>query len=315
MVDFHSPAIIGDDFLAVVKFWHVVDGIFIWEFVVNLDYELSVIRGHRPYLWTTWIYSLTRVCTLIAVILNIIGLDSSSPINCQLWVIFLATFSYLAFAAASLLIVIRIIAIWERNRIAVVIAICAWSTNVAFFIHSITVLHSTWVPAQSVCGVLNSESSNKNVVGTFITDVVLLLTMLVGLLRLRRRNIMFGFGQLLWKQGLIWLLLATVAELPPAVFIILNLNDPLNLMFQAPALIWMTIAATRMYRSLTDFPDSGRSAFDTSQTQITDTKQIFEVQIPLDRVVVAVHRSSADHPPANTGQYASHCQYSADTLS
>ena len=27
-------------------------------------------------------------------------------------------------------------------------------------------------------------------------------------------------------------------------------------MFQAPALIWMTIAATRMYRSLTDFPDS-----------------------------------------------------------
>jgi hypothetical protein len=28
-------------------------------------------------------------------------------------------------------------------------------------------------------------------------------------------------------------------------------------MFQAPALIWMTIAATRMYRSLTDFPDSG----------------------------------------------------------
>jgi hypothetical protein len=61
-------------------------------------------------------------------------------------------------------------------------------------------LHSTWVPAQSVCGVLNSESSNKNVVGTFITDVVLLLTMLVGLLRLRRRNIMFGFGQLLWKQ-------------------------------------------------------------------------------------------------------------------
>ena len=27
-------------------------------------------------------------------------------------------------------------------------------------------------------------------------------------------------------------------------------------MFQAPALIGMTIAATRMYRSLTDFPDT-----------------------------------------------------------
>jgi hypothetical protein len=58
-----------------------------------------------------------------------------------------------------------------------------------------------------------------------------------------------------------------------------------------------------------------RSAFDTSPTQITDTKQIFEVQIPLDRVEVAVHRSSTDHPPANTGQYVSHFPYSADSLS
>ena len=29
------------------------------------------------------IYSLTRVCTLIAVVLNLVALDASSPINCQ----------------------------------------------------------------------------------------------------------------------------------------------------------------------------------------------------------------------------------------
>jgi hypothetical protein len=140
MVNFQSPTVIEEDFLAVVKFWHIVDGIFIWEFFVGLQYELSVIRGRRPYMWTIWIYSFTRLCTLISVILNMLALDSSSPINCQLWVIFLATFSYLAFAAASLLIVIRIIAIWERNIIAVVIAMCSWSTNVAFFIHSVTLV-------------------------------------------------------------------------------------------------------------------------------------------------------------------------------
>ncbi|KAN0141803.1 hypothetical protein V8E53_000265 [Lactarius tabidus] len=306
MVNFQSPTVLEEDFLAVVKFWHVVDGIFIWEFFVGLQYELSVIRGRRPYMWTIWIYSFTRLCTLISVILNMLALDSSSPINCQLWVIFLATFSYLAFAAASLLIVIRIIAIWERNIIAVAIAMGSWCTNVAFFIHSVTLLHSAWVPEQSVCGVLNTESSNKNAIATLVSDVVLLLTMLVGLLRLSRNGMMSGFGQLLWKQGLIWLFLATVAEVPPVVFLFLNLNGPLNLMFQTPALIGMTIAATRMYRSLTDFSKSGpiSSSFDTYATQITNTKQIFEVQLPLDRMEVAVHTSTEDcPPPPNLGQY------------
>ncbi|KAF8259727.1 hypothetical protein EI94DRAFT_997547 [Lactarius quietus] len=158
MVDFHNPVVIEKDFcaytswhsstvsmvyplntslaVAVVKLWHVLDGIFIWEFFVTLDYEWSIIRGHRPYRWTIWIYSLTRVCALMAVVLNMVGFDSSTPINCQLWAVFELIFAYLAFVGASLLIVIRIIAIWNRNKIAVAIAICAWSTNIAFFIHS-----------------------------------------------------------------------------------------------------------------------------------------------------------------------------------
>jgi hypothetical protein len=153
---------------------------------------------------------------------------------------------------------------------------------------------------------MNTESSNQNAIATLVSDVVLLLTMLVGLLRLNRNGVMGGFGQLLWKQGLVWLFLATVAEVPPVVFLVLNLNGPLNLMFQTPALIGMTIAATRMYRSLTDFSDSGqsRSSFDTYATQITDTKQIFELQLPLDRMEVAVHTSTEDcPPPPNLGHY------------
>ena len=50
-----------------------------------------------------------------------------------------------------------------------------------------------------------------------------------------------------------------------------------------------------------------RSSFDTSPTPMTNTKQIFEVQIPLDRVEVALHGSSADHSLANTARHASHC--------
>ncbi|KAN0141813.1 hypothetical protein V8E53_000275 [Lactarius tabidus] len=319
MVDFHSPTVLEEDFLAVVKFWHVVDGIFIWEFFVTLDYELSIIRGHRPYRWTIWIYTLTRVCTLVAVVLNMLGFDSTDPINCQLWVIFELIFAYMAFAAASFLIVLRIVAIWDKNRIVVAIAMSAWSANVAFLIHGITRIHATWVPVQSVCAVLNPESSKANIIVTLATDVVLLLIMLAGLLRLRQNGVSLALVQFLWTQGLIWFLLATIAEVPPVVFIILNLNDPFNIMFQTPALIVMSIAATRMYRSLADFTSSSGS-FDTSQdpsgrTMSSNPRRFPSAPIPLSRVDVAVHRSSEDSAPANIGQFASYDTYSADSQS
>jgi hypothetical protein len=59
---------------------------------------------------------------------------------------------------------------------------------------------STWAPEQSVCVVLNTDIGVKNVITTLVSDVALLLTMLVGLLRLRRHGTVFALGQLLWKQ-------------------------------------------------------------------------------------------------------------------
>ena len=53
-----------------------------------------------------------------------------------------------------------------------------------------------WVPEQRACRVLNTES--PSVTTMFVTDVVLLVIMLVGLLRLRLH--VFGLGELLWKQ-------------------------------------------------------------------------------------------------------------------
>jgi len=107
----------------------------------------------------------------------------------------------------------------------------------------------------------NIRSTKPAVIATLATDLVLLLTMLVGLFGMRRYGGgRFGLGSFLWKQGVAWLLIATVAEVPPAVFLSLNLNDPLDAMFQFPTFITMSIAATRMHRSLADY-GSGSSHF------------------------------------------------------
>jgi hypothetical protein len=33
-----------------------------WEFVITLDYELRVIQGRQPYLWTVWVRSYGTLC-------------------------------------------------------------------------------------------------------------------------------------------------------------------------------------------------------------------------------------------------------------
>ncbi|KAH9957057.1 hypothetical protein BGW80DRAFT_1449960 [Lactifluus volemus] len=88
---------------AAAKLWHAFDGIFLLpllsrEFFTTLDFEWSVIRGNRPSRWTIWVYSLTRIATLMTVILDIVELDVYTPISYQLWIIFDLIFSYFAVA-------------------------------------------------------------------------------------------------------------------------------------------------------------------------------------------------------------------------
>ena len=96
-------------------------------------------------------------------------------------------------------------------------------------------LRFVWMPTE-ICVFLGIESFKLSFIVTLITDIVLLLIVLVGLLRLRSS---FALERLLWNQvrcclsphylmfsnllvfpiykGVLWLLLAIVAEVPPVV--------------------------------------------------------------------------------------------------
>ncbi|KAH9954626.1 hypothetical protein BC827DRAFT_954478 [Russula dissimulans] len=201
MGDVDDPVALAQDYWALTKLWHAVDALYMWEFLTTLDYEWSVIRGRRPYRWTIWIYSLTRVATLVAAILNLIGLDAAAPINCQVWGTLNFVFAYLSLACSSLLVLFRVIAIWNKNKYVVVLAACVWGTNVLCLSEGISRIRSGWSTDQNNCVILNMESNKYIIVVVFVTDIVLLLIMLVGLFRLRRRGGgTFELGRLLWKQ-------------------------------------------------------------------------------------------------------------------
>jgi hypothetical protein len=62
-----------------------------------------------------------------------------------------------------------------------------------------------WSPEQSTCAVINFESSKVTVVLALVTDVLLLLIMLIGLLRMRfEAGGALSLGRILWKQVQWW---------------------------------------------------------------------------------------------------------------
>ncbi|KAI0287062.1 hypothetical protein BC826DRAFT_1047314 [Russula brevipes] len=90
-----------------------------WEFLTTLSYEWSVIRGHRPYRWPIWIYSLTRI-HVDTVATDIVG--------CHV-------FSHFPISTASILINFACaLAIWNRNKVVVAIAAIIWFANSAILI-------------------------------------------------------------------------------------------------------------------------------------------------------------------------------------
>ncbi|KAI0282823.1 hypothetical protein BGY98DRAFT_1094143 [Russula aff. rugulosa BPL654] len=263
MVDFHDPVILLEDYLSVTKLSHAVAGFYFWEFVTTLDYEWNVILGYRPYRWPIWFYCISRIATAISLAFVLYGIDDTSQYNCEVNTVLQLSFGYLSIATSLFLIMLRIIAIWNENKMIVGISTGILGVNVVLLIQGIVRIRVVRDPllTASVCVVVNRHIPEFNVFCTLATDIILLLIMSFGLFRLGfHERSATGLGHFLWKQGLIWLLIATIVEVLPAVFISLNLNDSFNYMFLPPSMITISIAATRIYR-LADHPPVGPVRF------------------------------------------------------
>jgi len=133
-----------------------------------------------------------------------------------------------------------------------------------------------------------------------ISDVTLLLVVLAGLVFMRRSgDSTFGLCRFLWKQGVIWIILGTAAEVPTLVLTLLHTDDPLHRVFVSPGVIIMTITATRMHRSLVDFASCSEvshgshpvSSLEFSKSKPTDTPPTAP-----DLVEVSTDKPVEQHP-------------------
>jgi hypothetical protein len=199
MTNFHDPKVVQADGVAFIKLLYVVGGVYIWEFFTSLWFEWQIITGRRTYRWSIWLYSGCRLSALIAIITIFVGFNVTTPINCRAWLVMVFFFAYSAFAFASALIVLRIVAIWERSWFPCTIAIVAWLINIGCYIHNMTWSEAIWITEQSTCFVIKSNRNMTTIIVTLGEDLVLLSLMLIGLRRYGDVG-MFGLWRFLHRQ-------------------------------------------------------------------------------------------------------------------
>ncbi|KAH9063761.1 hypothetical protein EDB83DRAFT_2675224 [Lactarius deliciosus] len=254
MVDWNDRATVSAEEYALIKLVHVIGGIYIWEIILCLGFEYSVISKQRKFTWPFLLYLGCRWCPLFAIAFQFLGFDVSHKIDCQTCAILSFMSAYLSFMCTSALIILRVAVLWNRSKIIIAFACAVWAGNTAVYAYSLTTLCSAWTG--EFCSILHTDHCRISVLSTFTMDLILLVLMLAGLKRWKNAPKLCGVWRLLHTQGLIWVMIVTLAELPPTVFIFLNLNDPMNTIFQDFALIIAPLGAARLYRGLIDYPPS-----------------------------------------------------------
>lgn len=266
MVNWSDPTVL---YLCARAFTLVVCcafGVYIWEVLISLNFDIEHFTGKRPIRWTFIAYLLTRYLLLLGLIAGIRVTNVLSPIDCVIWNRLVYSCAHGCFAFASLLLLLRVIAISENNKYIIGFLGLFYAINLGLLVHGVTLAHSIYVPTLFLCGATNTVASRVNVWTSFGFDLACLFIMLYMLLRQPGG----GFWRFLVNQGFVYFLVATASYLLPSIFLIFNLNDAMNELPQTVSLTTMVICATRMYRQLSVFDEdeANRYIISGEETQI-----------------------------------------------
>ncbi|OBZ76875.1 hypothetical protein A0H81_02928 [Grifola frondosa] len=258
----------------------IAGGIYIWDWVNTLYFDWRLASGGKEeWRWPALVYLLARFTNLIAVICQFIIMNLQNEPNCDALIRVMLSFAYISIALTSTLIAIRTIAIWNRELPVVLFATIAVLSNAGCLLYGkilnngvnydanqslqglIQNSTSVWNISIGTCVISHTARAKLGIIVTFTTSVLMLIVMLAGIWTKRGTG---SLWRLLYRQGIIWVAVAILFYIPLVVLISLNVNDPTNLLLQAPVNAAMTICSTRMHRSLYEYANSNHVIVEVS---------------------------------------------------
>ncbi|KAM6503359.1 hypothetical protein JOM56_000302 [Amanita muscaria] len=265
MPNWQSPAELQTETNVFVELMHTLLGLYAYEWFISLDFEWDFITGTKKFRWPMIFYFANRYLLLLTLIGVAVALDSVTEINCQALYTFNQLAGNSAVGMASINLSIRTMAVWSQNRyiigLLVVVMLGHWS-----LILQGVLLKAQWVPG---VGCAITSTNNTILAAVFIYSMCFDLLVLC-LNAYKLLGMSCGAAQkvgtsrlakLIFSDGLIYFIIAFIANLTATVFMLLRLNAIMSVIFNVPAAVFSTIVACRAVRRLTKFTNQGPEVF------------------------------------------------------
>jgi len=162
----------------------------------------------------------------------------------------------------------RTIAVWNRAPFVTSSLIVASLGQWGLLLHGITTVRSSWSDAIRACAINAAPPKfiKLNYLYTMSFDLIVLVLTTFALVKSPSRS---SLWQLLFRQGIIYFLVAFIANVIPAIFLVLDLNTIMNMMFCVPAAVASSVVACRSFVSLATFLHSDVHIYSTTARRNT----------------------------------------------
>ncbi|KAF5371695.1 hypothetical protein D9758_003538 [Tetrapyrgos nigripes] len=266
MTDWSSPAELQKDSDIFIKLMHVLTGLYIWEFILSLHFDWDFLTRRKPFRWPMIFYFLDRYLLLFALIGILISLDSTVRLNCQALYIFNQLAGNAAVGLASINLSLRTIAVYGNSKPLVILLVLVILGHWSLILQGVN-LTAEWSDATNSCVI--TKTNNTVLAATFIYSMCFdLFVFLLNLHKLYfRRESPQGsmgtsrLGRLIFGDGLIYFFIAFLANVIATVFMLLNLNAIMSIIFNVPAAIASTVVACKAVRRLSTFKNQGAEVY------------------------------------------------------
>lgn len=253
MVDWSDPKEIAKDSDVFLKLIFALFGVYIWELFMTWDFEWSLLNRRRKFRWPLIFFFLCRYCMLLALVGLIISLTVTTRINCGALYTFNSWTGNMSILCASTSLMLRTIALWERQKSIViplgVLCLAHW----ALLYRTMFIVTAAWEERTRGCVVTGTNPSllNSTFFFTMAFDFIILVFTAVSLLK--KHSARTDLWKLLFQDGLVYFLVSFSTNCIPAVLNVLDLNTPMNVIATIPAATVTTIAACRAVIRLLEF--------------------------------------------------------------
>ncbi|VDC00885.1 unnamed protein product [Peniophora sp. CBMAI 1063] len=243
----------------------IFNGIYLYDFLCFMPFDWSLVLRQKEGQGSSLlaksvkaIYLCCRCLLLLSSVTEVFILFRAShgSLPCQVLMRLTTGTACLAATFSSALIGVRAMVVWSWDaRVAtliVLILVLGAATNIRIFL----VLSSSYNPILKICDMELMYTNLPNILALLVCDYTILICLLTGLYRWHtpgRGVRAFRLWSVLWSQGVIYLTLASVLEIPAVVLLFFNLNPVMDTMLLRPMVIILVIVTTHFYRSLSKF--------------------------------------------------------------